>query len=313
MKIYGAGLAGLLAGHMLRRYEPEIHEIQDSLPSNHEAVLRFRTEAVSIATAIPFKKIRVTKQIYYGGEVLDQDPQEVSPFLANMYSMKVTGQVLERSIGNLAPVDRWVAPPDFIQQMARGLNIIYSSPLTFDSVQEEGVKISTIPMPMLIEIAPQGVHFNSETKNLFKARPVWNVVADLAMPKMDVYQTTYFPGAELPYYRATLTGARLIIEYSEEPTVYTDDIDDIMKIFGIGEYVTSDIRRSLMAFGKLIPVPAPARQSIIRIATEKYQCFSLGRFATWRQILLDDVVNDVKVIEQLIDADPYTRALVEAQ
>ena len=141
MKIYGAGLAGLLAGHMLRRFEPEIHEIQLSLPHNHDAVLRFRSEAVSIATGIPFKRVRVYKQIIFKGVNWGND---VPPRIANMYSLKVTGQVLNRSIVNIAPVDRWIAPPDFISQLAIGLNITYGSELTTLDLNWDGVKISTI-------------------------------------------------------------------------------------------------------------------------------------------------------------------------
>jgi hypothetical protein len=50
MKIIGAGMAGLIAGHMLRRHSPEIHEAASSLPNNHSALLRFRSDAVAKAT-----------------------------------------------------------------------------------------------------------------------------------------------------------------------------------------------------------------------------------------------------------------------
>ena len=54
IKIYGAGLAGLLCANMLRRFNPEIHEAKPSLPNNHSALLRFRTDKVGTACAIPF-------------------------------------------------------------------------------------------------------------------------------------------------------------------------------------------------------------------------------------------------------------------
>ena len=71
--IYGAGLAGLLAGHMLRSLNPKIVESQDSLPNNHGALLRFRTDKVARACATPFKKVKVQKAIKYDGKLTTTD------------------------------------------------------------------------------------------------------------------------------------------------------------------------------------------------------------------------------------------------
>ena len=293
---------------MLRRYEPEIHEIQPSLPNNHESVLRFRSEAVSIATAIPFKKVRVTKQIAWNN---GRTHYIAPPFANNMYSLKVTGKVLDRSIMNLDAVDRWIAPPDFIEQLARGLNIHYDSSFDIINLEEKGIKISTIPMPLLWRMIE---HVPEKELAQFEARPVWNVVVDIITPEVEVYQTEYFPEHGVPPYRATLTGSRFVLEYMQPPENYVEDIHNAMLAFGIAGYIIGDEPRiHKMEYGKLVPVPDHLRHQIMREATERFQCFSLGRFSTWRQILLDDVVKDVKVIEQLIDADPYTRALVESK
>ncbi len=308
MKIYGAGMAGLIAGHMFRRFEPEIHEIQPELPNNHEAVLRFRSEAVSIATGIPFRRVRVYKQVMYKSEVYVGEV--MPPKINNQYSLKVTGQVLNRSIVNLDPVDRWIAPVDFVDQLSNGLDIRYSSSLNIDRLDKEEIKISTIPMPVLVKYFDTPGCFTSILNFAFK--PTWNVVVDFASPQIDVHQTTYFPESKYPYYRATLTGSRLIIEYIEEPKDMPSDTHEVMSALGIPRYVAREYRKQRMEYGKIVPVDSAARKQIIRHATEKYQCYSLGRFATWRQILLDDIVNDIKVIEQLINADSYTRALVEA-
>ena len=48
MIIWGAGLACLLA-NMFRKWSPVVYEKQDSLPNNHNALLRFRTNQVGIA------------------------------------------------------------------------------------------------------------------------------------------------------------------------------------------------------------------------------------------------------------------------
>ena len=63
MIIFGAGLAGLLAGNILRKYHPKIYEAQNELPNNHSALLRFRTSDVGTACSIPFKRVKVSKAI----------------------------------------------------------------------------------------------------------------------------------------------------------------------------------------------------------------------------------------------------------
>ena len=71
MIIYGAGLAGLLAGNMMRSFNPVVKEAQSSLPNNHGALLRFRSDKVETATAVPFKKVRVKKAIKHDGEIIN--------------------------------------------------------------------------------------------------------------------------------------------------------------------------------------------------------------------------------------------------
>lgn len=317
MKIYGAGLAGLIAGHMLRRYEPTIHEAQPSLPNNHEAVLRFQSEAVSIATGIPFKRVRVFKQVVYNGESVDST---LPLFMANEYSLKVTGRVLNRSIVNTEPVDRWIAPSDFVQQLSRGLDIQYSSKLTKQKLFDPGVKISTIPMPALLNLMEDLSKHDDEIPPItplaqnFDYQPTWTLSMDIDNPQVDVYQTIYFPDPDLSCYRATLTGSRLIIECIDDPSDYTNiDIRGLLKWFGIRNYTSSNRKVKRMPYGKIAPINEGIRRSIIRLATDGHDCYSLGRFATWRQILLDDIVQDVRVIDQLINSDSYTRSLVEAK
>ena len=102
MIIYGAGMAGLLAANMLRRHKPELREKQEDLPNNHDALLRFRNNSVGVATNIPFKKVKVRKAIKYD-KVLHVEP---NLYLSNLYSQKVTGSYLDRSINNLDAVER---------------------------------------------------------------------------------------------------------------------------------------------------------------------------------------------------------------
>ena len=52
-----------------------------------------------------------------------------------------------------------------------------------------------------------------------------------------------------------------------------------------------------------MPIDDKTRKDFIYTLTEKYNIYSVGRFATWRQLLLDDVVNDISVIERLITSN----------
>ena len=54
-------------------------------------------------------------------------------------------------------------------------------------------------------------------------------------------------------------------------------------------------------YGKILPFDEEERQAFILWATETFGIYSLGRFATWRQILLDDLVRDIGVIKRLIE------------
>ena len=69
MKIIGAGMAGLLAANMLRKHEPTVIEAQSTLPSNHGALLRFRSPVVAEASNQHFQRVLITKGLSWGPEV----------------------------------------------------------------------------------------------------------------------------------------------------------------------------------------------------------------------------------------------------
>ena len=72
---------------MFRKWSRIVYEKQDSLPNNHNALLRFRTnQGWHLARAIPFKKVKVTKAIKYDKQIIT----EPNLFFSNMYSQKVT-------------------------------------------------------------------------------------------------------------------------------------------------------------------------------------------------------------------------------
>ena len=310
MIIYGAGMAGLIAANMLRRFKPTVLEAKGGLPLAHKAVLRFRSDAVARATGIPFKRVQVRKAIKHPAGLIN----EVTLQLANAYSLKVTGKVLSRSINRLETEDRWIAPEEFPQLLAEQAEIEFGSQLNELEGGAFGTPcISTIPMAVMAKQI-----LKLEKMPEFQWRNITVVRAELDFD-CEVYQTIYYPGPE-PYYRASLEGRTMIIECIETQPAALDSDDPNQWIwrcaedFGLTAFGHCGFQRMpevhLQPFGKIMPVDDSWRRNFIFELTRKKNVYSLGRFATWRQILLDDVVKDVEQIERMIaSGDNYTRRL----
>lgn len=309
--IIGAGLSGLIAANILRRYQPLVLEAQLSLPSNHKALLRFRSEAVSQATGIPFTRVLVHKGVWDGERVLNSPTIPI----ANQYSAHVTGGAYSaRSIWNMAPEYRWLAPDNFLQLLAQGLQIKYGES-AFG--QYGGPFISTLPMPTLMK---QLGWRDENHMCTFDSFPIWAVRVDLAKnyAGINLQQTIYNGSKNGFWYRATIQGSLLILELTSQP-IYKDPLAIEIEVlledcFGLTpiniskEYITIHPQK----YGKLLPVHEPERRAFIRWATTENGYYSLGRFATWRPgLLLDDLVKDVQVIDRLMHSDSlsYTSAL----
>jgi hypothetical protein len=311
MLIYGAGLAGLLAGNMLRSFKPTICEAHKDLPNNHGALLRFRTDRVGTACAIPFKKVKVQKAIKYDGKTLT----EPNLFLSNLYSQKVTGSILSRSINNLDPVERYIAPWDLISQMSRNCNIEFHNKMTLGDIEEvrewESHRpiISTIPMPALMKImdwkdVPDWPH-----------KEIWTQKARIESPKCDVYQTIYYPDPLVPFYRISVIGDIVISEFIRKPdgSIGPHIMSVLMDDFGIKPEAIVDMKQSSQKYGKIEPIDEELRKQFIFEMTTKYNIYSVGRFATWRQLLLDDVVEDIQHVEKFIRAKSDYARLMHSQ
>lgn len=312
MIIFGAGYAGLIAANMLRRFKPVVYEKQKELPHNHEAVLRFRSDIVSQATGIPFQKVKVSKAVYYKGSFLNS--HYASLRLNNEYSFKVSGQYSERSIGDLQNGVRWIAPDDFAERLAAGADIEYGREASITDTERKAgflpTIISTLPMPVLIKLLTfEGL----STAEAFRSRGIVSVWAEISDPACNLYQTIYYPSlSDRPYYRATLTGNRIILEFGEQrgedvlslmPEDQSMYITQALDDFGLGNVnVIGDPHLKVQAYGKILPINEQVRREIITTATDSRRVYSLGRFACWRQeTLLDDIVQDVRRIETMIE------------
>lgn len=289
--IIGAGLSGLIAAH----YFPTrtVLERSPEPPPAHAALLRFRTEEISKLTRIPFKKVRVHKGIYAWGEF-----QEPNINLANLYARKVTGFIRgDRSIWNTDPVDRFIAPPNFIDQLRVNVEArtFYGEDVDLRKARGD---ISTIPLDATckqLELEVPGIEFAAA-----------DIIVDhWLVPGADAYQTIYYPDGGIPAYRASLTGDLLIVESmaAMAPAEPLNRLLSVCESFGLPDPVylkTQDQR-----YGKIIPLAPHARRALLHRITDEFGVYSLGRFATWRNLLLDDLVQDLSRIHNMMNMDDF--------
>lgn len=299
-------MAGLIAANLLRRHSPTILECQQYLPHNHSAVLRFRSPTLGDLLGIPMKRVVVRKGIWDGERVVS----ECTIPLANRYSLLTTGAALDRSIWNLEPEERWLPPVDFVERLAENVKIEFGFRLIGEGEREkEFPLISTAPLPVMLKIYGQevsGFDFGA-------ARQIDVVTCQVLNPRSEVYQTVYNAdhNPRSSWYRASLEGPRLTVEFMEGPEVHWNPASFLYKIFGIPYATFPEIAWSHQKLGKILPVPEDLRRRAIHSLTVQHAVYSLGRYGTWRpRLLLDDLPKDVAFIERQILSDNYGRTLL---
>lgn len=302
--IVGAGMAGLLAGCMLRSDCAEIIEKQDEIPNNHSALLRFRSSVVGDVLGIPFKKVQVLKTIAPWRNPLAD---------ALAYAKKCTGSyTLRSSLSAKSEMEqRFTAPDDFINMMSKRVQapMKFGKALQFSHrVKEDGPVISTIPMPLLMD----ALGYNGERPHF---PYIHGANINATIEGVNAYATLYVPNPDIPFNRISLTGDKLTVEFAntnsglvsfDEKTQMTQAIN--MLGMRSKDTVIRDVSISDQKYAKILPIDDNVRKRFILWATEKHNVFSLGRFATWRPgLLLDDVVNDVRVIQNIISHGAYNQ------
>jgi hypothetical protein len=308
-------MAGLFAAAILREECKLVIEAQSELPNNHSALLRFRSSVVGDALNIPFKPVQVIKAVAsLGNPVAD----------AIGYSIKTNGNATLRSIitakGELER--RFIAPPDFISRMAGKVtaDINFGERLNLSARSEVPI-ISTIPMPALMQI------LGYENAPKFEYIPGYTCTIDLH--NTDVCATVYIPDQTKKAYRASITGSRLIIEYafpgksavqaSEEmkhltdyPSAAKSELLGILSLFGMCDkkYLKLAPEFRPQQYAKIMPIDDNERKRFMLWATEKFNVYSFGRFATWRTtLLMDDLVQDLRVIQRLANGESKYNAV----
>lgn len=294
--IVGAGLSGLIAAHAWPR--AEVLE-SNGQHQQHVALLRFRSSCVGELVGIPFRQVTVHKGIYYRGRFRAPNIQ-----LANFYSQKVLNTISDRSIWKLTAAQRYIAPPNFYEQLVESVGRRIQWRTALAEFSRGPNWISTIPLPLALRFA----HIDHQMN--FNRAPieVWRYT----IPTCDTFQTIYFPDPETPIYRASITGNVLIVETvpyqrEEERATYPRGFQEVAEAFALPTSLT-ELGRVEQRYGKIQETAndAERKDAIFKLSYE-HNVFSLGRFATWRNILLDDVVGDINVLRRMIRASDYDR------
>jgi hypothetical protein len=291
MIIVGGGLSGCLAGVLTPG--AQVFESSETIPDNHKAVLRFRERKISDATGIPFKEVTVNKAIWYQGE--EHPP---TPRLCNKYSRKVAGRILTRSIWDLKPVRRYIAPHDLHHLLADCLGNrlhlgkrIDASDVAWNTVPV----VSTIPMHMLASALGMTIDQDFRFERIEVSR--------YKVSNADVHQTIYYPALSLSVYRATLTGEDLIVESTGD--INPPDLNTVLESLGLVAGDVELVEQAHQQYGKIAPIDELARKQFIFHTTINHNIFSLGRYAIWKNILLDDVYDDLLKIKSVISDGHY--------
>ena len=303
MIIIGAGLAGLLAAHRFRTHSPVVLERQEALPTNHHAVLRFRSNRLQTQFGIPLKKVRVTKAVLRADGTM---ANEATLLDNNAYSLKVSGALMQRSIGNLAPVERWEAPMDLLPQLAKGVEIRFNHKVEGLIEGDQDPTISTMPMPSLMKLAlwPNVPIFDKRGITVIRA----------VVPGCDLHQTLYCPHDNVPWYRVSVVGEELIVELPEQPMMNFNQAAIEAKVacyFLFGSSVfPHNITFHHQPLGKIIDVDPAIGRAFVMYATDRFNTYSVGRFALWRNIVTDDVLDDLDRVAGMIESkSAYQRRL----
>lgn len=298
--IVGAGLAGLLAGAMMRNRVKAIIEKQPKLPNNHTAVMRFRSSAVADATNIPFRKVQVAWAI-------QRESGRNDLYIAMRYSANCTAKYdptrsIARFLPGLTIDERYISPPNLPSLLAERVmaDIDFHSPVDIHphALCQEGPIISTIPMPILAKT----LGYEGFKKSKFAYQP--GTTCSVLVENLDCYATLYLPFSEA-FQRISITGDKIAAEsycFSGDGSLEQYLRSHLANYIGILPVFKNSISTRRSQYAKIVSIDENERRHFIRWATREHGVYSLGRFATWRPgLLLDDVVQDVRHITAMLD------------
>ena len=83
------------------------------------------------------------------------------------------------------------------------------------------------------------------------------------------------------------------------------DVDEVLESFGLNLNHIQQIDDVEQKYGKISEIDERTRKGLLYELTARHGIYSLGRFATWRNILLDDVVDDIAAIKKMAAMSNY--------
>ena len=312
MIILGAGLSGCIAGFINKdSILIESSKNKDNI-RKHQAVLRFRSDNIGKITNIQFKKVKVIKSIWNGKDCLP------TPRIISQYSKKVSNKYLIRSISNIDSVDRYIAPDNFHELLLKELDsrIVYDfkiNSITKEHIMDNGENgfngiIKRKNIEPIISTLPINVNASFINEHIVIDKNVTKIyVNTFTIKNCDMCATIYYPDENISIYRASVTGDKLIIE-SMDMLFDSSQLEYILYSFGIKiDDISSDLtyENYCQQNGKMTNINEFDRQSIIAKLTLNHNIYSLGRFAVWKNILLDEVLDDLFIINKLISKNHY--------
>jgi hypothetical protein len=94
--------------------------------------------------------------------------------------------------------------------------------------------------------------------------------------------------------------------FNDKEAMMTNVIRRALHYLGIDDAHFYNQRINVQQYSKILPISDSERKKFIIWLTDEWGIYSLGRFATWRPgLLMDDVVNDVRVIRKIITDGHY--------
>jgi hypothetical protein len=302
--IIGAGLAGAIAYASLREYNPIVFDVRPEPKggelSIHPAVMRLRDPKVAELIGAEYEEVIVSKGIFYQGSIYTQS----NILFNNLYSRKVYQALGRRSLNELGDVKRYI-----IKGYKQPGSISWGTKVTrihkglYKAIPLRNGKcdhiISTIPMfavRNLLEEVPEDL-----APIRFEYLPVY-VLRLRLKTKSTVHQTLYYPDPNTPIYRITLQSQDIIIESTEETN---DCLGPLEKSFGL-DYMDLELCAvndwKEMPLGKIVPIDEMDRLRYIMWLTDEHKIFSFGRYAVWRPLRTDQLIQDIYKIKRIIKA-----------
>lgn len=298
--ILGAGIAGRIAAKSLAYLNPIVFDAATPTGTGydkHMAIMRLRDPALCSLLGCEFKTVDVWKAVVRRNSITETPNIRDN----NLYSLKLYGRLGARSLTQLGWAKRHVITkmPHQTAEYGKKLVKIMDGGLVFadGGLVSYDICVSTIPMPAMIastgSIVPDGV---------FDAKPVTVLTGHFPLCS-DVNQTLYYPDPETPLYRASIEGQRFIIEIIGQPIDVELDLAvyRCQRTFGVKFPPVSSMKRTVQKLGKMSTMPDDSRKKTIINLTKKFNIYSFGRFAIWKPIRADHLIDDIDKIKRMIN------------